>query len=118
MKSKHHRKNQNPWQRAGRPFTAGDWLRLFGLGAVIAALAWLSMAFAQPDGAGDAPSPVVINRVMTSNPSACYSVHGEYYDWVELRNVSADVVSLAGWRLGDTVDQRSAFDLGQPVLPP
>ena len=117
MKSKHTRKKRNPWRRAGRPFTAGDWLRLFALSAVIALLAWAGMAIAPPDGAG-APSPVVIDRVMTSNPSACYSVHGEYYDWVELRNVSGGDVSLAGWRLGDTVDQRGAFDLGDAVLPP
>lgn len=118
MKPKQSRKKQNPWRRAARPFTAGDWLRLFGLAAVIAALAWAGMALAPPVGAWDAPSPVVIERVMTSNPSACYGVHGEYYDWAELRNVSAEDVSLAGWRLGETVDQRGAFDLGQAVLPP
>ena len=64
------------------------------------------------------PSPVVINRVMTSNPSACYPVGDEYCDWVELLNVSDEAVSLAGWRLGDRVDQRGAFELGNVALPP
>ena len=35
MKSKRTQKRKNPWRRAVRPFTAGDWLRLFALSAVI-----------------------------------------------------------------------------------
>jgi len=118
MKSKHTQKRSNPWRRAERPFSAGDWLRLFALAAIIAALAWAGVALTPADGARDAASPVVINRVMTSNPAACFSVGGEYYDWVELLNVSGGAVSLAGWRLGDTVDQRGAFELGDILLPP
>ena len=118
MKNKTHRKRRNIWRRAGRPFSGGDWLRLFALSAVIALLAWTGVALTPPEDARGVESPVVINRVMTSNPSACYSVGGKYYDWVELRNISGSAVSLAGWRLGDTVDQRSAFPLGDAVLPP
>ena len=118
MKPKHSRKKRNPWRRAGLPFSGGDWLRLFGLAAVIALLAWAGMALIPADDAGAAGSPVVINRVMTSNPSACFSVHGEYYDWVELLNLSDSAVSLTGWRLADTVDQRGAFDLGDTLLSP
>ena len=117
MKSKHTQKRKNPWRRASRPFTAGDWLRLFALSAVIALLAWAGAALRPPEAVQEAPSPVVIDRVMTSNPSACFSVGGEYYDWVELLNVSGGEVSLAGWRLGDTVDQRGAFELGDVTLP-
>ena len=118
MKSKHTHKKRYSGRRAVRPFTAGDWLRLFALAAAIAALAWVGVAFVSADGGGGEVSPVVIDRVMTSNPSACYSVHGEYYDWVELRNISDETVSLSGWRLGDTVDQRGAFALGDAMLPP
>ena len=117
MKSKHPRKRRNPWRRASRPFSAGDWLRLFALASVIALLAWVGAVLLPGSDAGETASPVVIDRVMTSNPAACYSVRGSYYDWVELRNVSDGPVSLAGWRLGDTVDQRRAFDLGDAILP-
>ena len=115
---KHTHKRRNSWRRAGLPFTAGDGLRLFALSAVIALLAWTGVALVPVDDARGAVSPVVINRVMTSNPSACYSVDGKYYDWVELRNISDAPVSLSGWRLGDSVDQRGAFELGDAVLPP
>ena len=118
MKSKHTHKKQNTRRRAVRPFTAGDWLRLFVLATAIAALAWAGAAFVSADDGSGETSAVVIDRVMTSNPSACYSVHGEYYDWVELRNISGETVSLSGWRLGDTVDQRGAFELGDSALPP
>ena len=118
MKARHNRKRRNPWRRASRPFSAGDWLRLCALAAVIAALAWAATRFATPPEAVADNSPLVIRRVMTSNPSVCYSVGGEYYDWVELDNVSDDTLSLSGWRFGDTVDQRGAFDLGDTDLPP
>ena len=118
MKSNHTHKKRNSWRRAGRSFTTGDWLRLSALLAAIAALACAGAAFVAADGGRKEASPVVIDRVMTSNPSACYSVHGEYYDWVELRNISGETVSLSGWRLGDTVDQRGAFELGNTALPP
>ena len=118
MKSNHTHKKRNSWRRAGRSFTTGDWLRLSALLAAIAALAWAGAAFVAADGGREEASPVVIDRVMTSNPSACYSVHGEYYDWVELRNISGETVSLSGWRLGDTVDQRGAFELGNTALLP
>ena len=118
MKKGRDRKRNNPWRRAGRPFSAGDWLRLFALAAAIGLLAWVGTRLTPPGDAGEAVSPVVINRVMTSNPAACYPVQGEYYDWIELVNLSRETVSLAGWRLGDTVDQRAAFELGDVVLPP
>ena len=118
MKSKHTHKKRYSRRRAGRPFNAGDWLRLFALAAAIAALAWAGAVFVSADVGGEETSPVVIDRVMTSNPSACFSVRGEYYDWVELRNISDETVSLSGWRLGDTVDQRGAFPLGDAMLPP
>ena len=118
MKSKHTHKKRNTRRWAVRPFTAGDWPRLFALVTVIAALAWAGAVFISPDVGRGEDSAVVIDRVMTSNPSACYSVHGEYYDWVELRNISGETVSLSGWRLGDTVDQRGAFGLGDTALPP
>ena len=98
---------------------AGGWLRLAALSALIAALTWVAVHYLPPRALSSADgSPVVIAGVMTSNPSTCYSVDGEYYDWLELLNLSGDTVDLAGWRLADTVDQRGAFPLDGITLPP
>ena len=96
--------------------TAGDWLRLAALAAVIAALAWAGVALL-PDRADAVDSPVVINRVMTANPSVCFPVKGRYYDWLELVNTSDDAVCLKGWKLADTADLRGAFAFGDITLP-
>lgn len=118
MKKGHNANKKSPWRRASRPFTAGDWLRLSALAAAIALLAWAGAALQPSNDAKPIDSPVVINRVMTSNPSACYSVRGKYYDWVELLNTSDADVDLRGWRFSDTVDQRGAFAFGDVTLPP
>ena len=110
-------KRRNAWRRAGHPVSGGDWLRFLALAASIAALAWAAVAFLPPENASGETSPVVINRVMTSNPSACFSVDGEYYDWLELSNLSDDPVSLKGWRISDDVDLRGAFEFGDITLP-
>ena len=118
MSAKHAKKGRrNAWRRASRPFTAGDWLVLFALIAVIAALAWTGTTFLPREDAVGANSPVAIRRVMTSNPSACFSVGGKYYDWLELENLTGEAVSLKGWRLSDTADQRGAFAFGDVTLP-
>ena len=110
------KKRPSAWRRARRPFTPGDWLVLCALVAVIAALAWVGAS--RLSGQGEAAaSPLVINRVMTSNPSACFSVRGKYYDWIELVNTSDAPVSLEGWRLGDGLDQREAFAFDDITLP-
>ena len=111
MSAKHTKGSgrRNAWRRAGRPMSAGDWLALCALAAVIAALCWAGMRWLPEQGGPVVDSPVVINRVMTSNPSACFSVKGKYYDWLELVNTSDAPVSLSGWRLGDGLDQRDAF---------
>lgn len=117
-KAKGRRSKRNAWRRARRPLTAGDWLLLCAFIAVIAALAWAGDRVVPREGADAEAALVAIRRVMTSNPSACYSVKGKYYDWLELENRSDETVSLEGWRLGDTVDQREAFPLDGVTLPP
>ena len=112
------RSKRNNWRRASHPFSAGDWLRLCALTAVIALLAWAGASLPPPKSPQDAPPSVVINRVMTANPAVCYSLDGQYYDWVELVNASGEPVSLAGWRFGDSVDQRGAYVFGDITLPP
>lgn len=105
-----------PWRASLPAMGAGGWLRFCALAAVIAALAWAGIALL-PDRADVLDSPVVINRVMTSNPSACFPVKGRYYDWLELVNTTDAPVSLKGWKLADTADLRGAFAFGDVTLP-
>ena len=60
---------------------------------------------------------MVINRVMTSNPSACFSVGGNITTGWSCSTSPAARSASPGWRLGDTVDQRGAFELGDVTLP-
>lgn len=46
-------------------------------------------------------SPVVINEIMASNQAAVTDPNGQYEDWIELYNNSADPVDLSGWYLSD-----------------
>ena len=87
--------------------------------AWLAAIALMACAaiFLLPSGEADIQtSPVVINRVMTSNPSACLSVDGSYYDWIELKNTSYADVNLSGWKLSDSMDLREAFVFGEVTV--
>ena len=44
---------------------------------------------------------LVINEFMASNSSSLADEDGDFTDWVEIRNVSAGAVDLAGWYLTD-----------------
>lgn len=46
-------------------------------------------------------SPVVINELMASNASTIADPQGDYDDWIELLNVSDEVVDLSGMHLSD-----------------
>lgn len=94
-----------------------------GLGAALIVLAAMALAlcaagFLAPAGREDAPLPVVIQAVMSANPSLCYSVEGSYYDWIALKNTSDEAVNLNGWRLTDAGDLRGAFTFGDIALSP
>ena len=115
--TKAKRARRNAWRRARRPISAVEWLKALCLAAVIAALAWAGTSWLPDRKAAEAACPVVINRVMTSNPSVCFSVKGRYYDWLELLNTSAEPVSLKGWKLSDSPDQRGAFAFSDITLP-
>ena len=114
------KKNKDKAWRGRAPRIEGsDWLRALALAGALALIAALATWLAPAGDAGDAALPVVVSRVMTSNPSACYSVDGAYYDWVELQNISPEAVNLKGWRLTDSGDIRDdACVFGDVTLDP
>jgi len=47
------------------------------------------------------PAQIVINEFMASNSNTIADNDGEFDDWLELVNHSADTINLAGWYLSD-----------------
>lgn len=70
------------------------------------------------EGDGAAMPEMRILRVMTSNDNTCMPLDGEYLDWVEVANLSAQPVDLKGWRLYSGIDVRSGYVFPQKVLQP
>ena len=56
--------------------------------------------------------PVVISEFMAGGNETYADSEGEYYDWIEIHNLSDDDVNLAGWSLTD-----DESDLGKWVFP-
>jgi hypothetical protein len=54
-------------------------------------------------------SPVVVNEIMASNQTAVADPNGEFEDWIELYNNSADPVDLSGWHLSDNYTNLSKW---------
>ncbi|MFP4621854.1 MAG: CotH kinase family protein [Bacteroidales bacterium] len=48
---------------------------------------------------------VIITEIMASNSTTVYDEDGDYPDWIELYNRSADTVELKDWGLSDDDDQ-------------
>ncbi len=63
-------------------------------------------------------SPIRINEVSISNFAHLKQTNGEYYDWVELKNVSNQPVSLSGWSVYDKFDPSAAVPLPDVTLAP
>ena len=49
-------------------------------------------------------TPVVINELMAVNTQSLTDPQGQYEDWLELHNLTADVVNLSGMYLTDKID--------------
>ncbi len=47
---------------------------------------------------------VVINEFMAVNTTNLMDQNGEYSDWIELQNVSSNIINLNGWNLTDKID--------------
>jgi spore coat protein CotH len=62
-------------------------------------------------------SPVVLNEVMASNTSTLADPQGEYDDWIELRNLTAEEVDLTGRYLSDEPNnpRKWAFPAGTKI---
>lgn len=65
-----------------------------------------------------ATSPLVINEVMVYNDSYNRQPNGEYYDWVELKNVSEEPIMLAEYYLSDDKDNPMLWRLPERYLDP
>ena len=62
-------------------------------------------------------SPVQINEVMVSDPNSSFSPY-DGSDWVELKNISSEAVSLKGWYLSDDEDDYRKVRLPSVTLEP
>ena len=49
-------------------------------------------------------TPVIINELMAQNNSTYADPQGEYDDWIELKNISSEVIDLSGMYLSDKLD--------------
>ncbi len=63
------------------------------------------------------PAVLQINEVLVSDPNARFSSY-DGSDWVELKNVSSEPVSLSGWYLSDDDDNYRKAALPAAVLQP
>lgn len=62
-------------------------------------------------------SPLIINEVVVFNRSTLPQ-NGEYYDWVELKNISSQPVLLSDYALSDKEDDPMKFCLPELTLQP
>ena len=63
-------------------------------------------------------SELIISEVMPSNAKYMIQDDGEYYDWVEVKNVSNHDINLSGYTLSDDPDKLQKFILPNVVLEP
>ena len=116
--SRKKKRSRDSWRQASPHIDGQDWLRALGLTLALAVFACAAAFLAPLLEPPEADLPVVISRVMSSNPAACFSVEGRYYDWLELTNLSGEPVSLKGWRLTKTADLRGGYVFDELALQP
>lgn len=58
-------------------------------------------AAAQPSSGSDGAGMLVIHEFMPKNRAVLRDEDGDFSDWIELRNLSSETVSLTGWSLSD-----------------
>ncbi len=62
-------------------------------------------------------SDVLINEMMASNDTTLVDEDGDSSDWIEIRNTSADPVSLEHWYLTDDASQLQQWEFPSVTLP-
>ena len=85
---------------------------------ILAALLCLLLGWAWPALPEESAPHVAIRTVMTRNPSLCLSVGEEFFDWVELVNLSGEALDLKDWVFTDQPDMKNAYLFGHVTLPP
>jgi len=65
-----------------------------------------------------ASSPVAINEVMASNTLTLRDEDGDYSDWLELYNSSAESIDLSGWGLSDSEDNPKRWEFPDTQISP
>ena len=65
-----------------------------------------------------AAGPVILSEIMADNTHTLADEDGAYSDWIELQNVSATAVNLAGWHLTDESDLPTKWTFPSVNLPP
>jgi len=60
---------------------------------------------------------VYINEVMARNESFLADAHGNYHDWIELKNTTADDINLKGYTLSKGSEQGLEFIFSDVVVP-
>ena len=62
--------------------------------------------------------PLIISEVMPSNAKYLMQSDGEYYDWVEVKNISDDRIRLSNYSLSDDPEKLHKFTLPDVMLDP
>ncbi len=95
-----------------------EWLILLAAACAVCLLLGLASLVVGEESAAQGERDVRILRVMTSNPGVCMPVAGQYMDWVEVANLSAEPVQMRGWRLSSGIDIRSGCVFPEMMLQP
>ena len=67
--------------------------------------------------ANDTHGALVVNEAVTYNDDFWYH-SGDYYDWVELRNVSGETITLSDYYVSDNADEPMKYQLPGAALAP
>lgn len=64
------------------------------------------------------PGPLAISEIMPANDRYLVQSDGEYYDWVELKNISDRPIDLADFMISDDSSMLERFTLPSQILEP
>ncbi|MBR4278787.1 MAG: hypothetical protein IKT34_01300, partial [Clostridia bacterium] len=70
------------------------------------------------EGSFDGNMSLVINEIFTANQSVLPDYEGEFCDIIEIKNISASIISTKGYYVSDSVDEKSKCALPERELAP